>query len=219
MTQKSLSRRHRDYMKKQRDEQTKLLEQNKDAIIDSQGNVWDTLNDLNTQCLTSLATTARIGKIINDKELLAAVPDKETFAVNARQLVNDLTRLKSEAISIGELHKHRTGELTDADVISLEFMEISEKYAQWNTQAEALVTPTVMVLLEQVGEAEQTLRAKNGGKLNPDSGLVQAAAEIFPESEHGRQILNKVTDIVTGTVEEAPTTADDAAGEQAAQES
>ena len=195
MTQKSLGRKHRDYMKKQRDEQTKRLEENKDAIRESQGAVWDTLKDLNTQCLTSLATTARIGKIINDKELLAAVPDKETFAVNARQLVNDLTRLRSEAESIGDLHRDRAGDLTDDDVLSLEFMQISEKYAQWNTQAEALVTPTVMVLLEQVGEAEQILRSQNGGCLNPDSELVRVASEVFPETEHGRQILNKVSEI------------------------
>ena len=152
MTKKSIGRVARDEAKEKLD---KELQNNRQ---------WDELNSLYMRAKAFIAAHSNLTIVLDNPDILRLIEDKKTLVENIKILTRDLRQHNEELEMIYSIHKGRHGDCDVSDIM-LHF-EIFEKYSQFMTQIQAVVSPTFAHICEQTTQAERLLQLEKAEQAN-----------------------------------------------------
>jgi hypothetical protein len=210
MAKKSAARLMRDAEEKKNQKEGKnYLQQNK---------CWDELESTYDSMTGLLSQHTALAAFGQNKELIAAVSDKDLLSSNFTILANDLKSLSGELTEIHSQHADKKGGTTDPNVL-MNTIGIFEQYHLFMERHDAVVMPTAYHIIEQLDQAEKKLIAVGAianDLTNPD---VISDVEIISTSpivtrdqcvDVGGALMDRVTNdyTVPGAVHESVTKPD-----------
>lgn len=143
--------------------------------------VWDELKELHNSCLSHVAAVSNIGVLLKNKILINQVSDKDTVTRLATELVTKLQTfvarldegkdVKAERerewrnFDVARRRHRRKGEIAEAedaeasqDAIAFTAIQYGEAYQRWLTDWSNEVTPTFVIIMGHISEAQEKLR-------------------------------------------------------------
>lgn len=114
--------------------------------------VWDALAGLSGAVGQVTNVTAVLIPFLQDKELIARIPDQARFNRLASTLDRDLRDMTRDFRSINSQHQGRSGTTADPTEV-MRAIDIQEQYVEWASQFDDVVIPTFTDMLEMIKAA------------------------------------------------------------------
>lgn len=125
---------------------------------------WDELHGLYASCGSVFVQYGELGKLMQNKELMACVEDIKGLTNRTLIFTNDLQMMKGELLAIYGHHKNRhggpVGDTDDVKAIDLmSSIEIYQHYQMWLQKHNGVCVPTLNEISAQMTQAERRYNA------------------------------------------------------------
>lgn len=151
MTKKSFARVQRDLMNKEKTKSAKKMQ--KDYFKNNRG--WDEAKEVyDSNCNMVIGTGEIIRNGFSDKEIFKYFNSHEVVEVNTaiNGMNNDLMMFTDKLVQIGQLHRQRSGPVTDEKDFEL-LLQIVDDYTNFATRFSSVVSPNQNFLVDKLGVA------------------------------------------------------------------
>jgi hypothetical protein len=110
--------------------------------------VWNDLDELYARLVPLCTFPARLGTLLGDRDVVAALPDVKAVTERAKIFAADLDVYARRLMGIHARHRGRTGPITNADE-NLVSIQIFEAYVQWEASYQSVIMPNLLFIQEQ----------------------------------------------------------------------
>lgn len=125
---------------------------------------WHDVEEIYNTCGNNIISTAKtVNDILSIHGVKEMIPDKSEVAILVNGLNRDLMAFTERMVAIHEKHKNKKGVIKTADDYA-DSINILGEYNDLNTQFQAVVLPSVMTIMENVGQAAQRILRENDTK-------------------------------------------------------